>query len=149
VLIAAVVVIVVAALVARQRRRRSSQRTWTDAAGRAVREGKLIVDQLGGGRAPLRQEAEPTAQRQLRGLDATLAALEAAAPSPERQQAARDARAVAVDLVAAIETDLSVRIGPPAPTDEQIAASNVLVMDRARRLDGALDQLALTTSQFP
>jgi hypothetical protein len=137
----------VAALAARQRRRRGSQRAWSESTGRAVREGKLIVDQLGGGRVAVRPDMEPTAQRQVQGLDATFAALESSAPSPQRQQRVREARAVAAELGSALQTDLSVRIGPPNPTEEQLAASNAQVMQRARDLDAALDRLALVTTE--
>jgi hypothetical protein len=137
------IIAAVAALLARRRRQRTQSAAWGEATGRAVRDGKVIVDELWTGKS----DVEPTVQRQLQGLDATLASLQSTAPSPERQQQVNEVRTVAAQLGAAVQADLRVRIGPPAPTDDQLDASHAVVTQRARDLDAALDRLALTPTE--
>jgi hypothetical protein len=142
-LIALAVAGLIAALVAWLRRRSHARAAWTEATGRAVRDGKVIVDQASTGQGDL----EPTLQRQLQGLDATLASLQTSAPSQELQQQVYQVRGVAAELGAALQTDLRVRIGPPSPTDDQLQASHAQIVQRARDLDTALDRLGLATAQ--
>jgi hypothetical protein len=141
-LIAAAVIGLIAAVVAWLRRRGRAKASWNEATGRAVRDGKVIVDQASTAQADL----EPTLQRQLQGFDATLAALQTSAPSQELQQEVYQVRGVAAELGAALQTDLRVRIGPPSPTDDQLQASHAQVGQRARDLNAALDRLALATT---
>ncbi len=141
-IVGAAVVALVAALVARQRRRAHARAAWSDATGRAVRDGKVIADQASTGQSDI----EPTLQRQLQGFDATLAALQSSAPSQGRQQQVYEVRGVAAELGAALQTDLRVRIGPPSPSDDQLRASHAQVAQGARELDAALDRLALATN---
>ncbi|HVM67561.1 MAG TPA: hypothetical protein VMU14_21995 [Acidimicrobiales bacterium] len=142
-LIALAVVAVIAALVAWLRGRSRAKAAWAEATGRAVRDGKVITDQA----LTAQSDQEPTLQRQLQGLDATLASLQSSAPSEELQQQVYQVRGVAAELSAAIQTDLRVRIGPPSPTDDQLQASHAQIVQRARDLDGALDRLSLATAQ--
>ena len=50
------------------------------------------------------------------------------------------------DLSAAIASDVRVRIGPPAPTDEQLAMSKAVIDEQARVLGAALDRLSTITT---
>lgn len=104
-------------------------------------EGKLLVDQFRAGFAE-RGDAEPMLQRQLQALDSTLAGLENSAPSPDRRRAVTDARGALGGLGAALDADLQLRIGPPAPTTEQLDTSQAVMDERVRDLDLALDRLA-------
>jgi hypothetical protein len=125
----------------RHRRRRKDRATWTSAIADAVGDGKLIIGQL----PPIlrhQPELEPSLQRQLRAFEARLTGLEGSAPSDAAKQLVADVRGAAADLGSAVETDLRVRIGPPAPTDQQLDASNAVVSQLGRDLESALDLLA-------
>jgi hypothetical protein len=124
-----------------RRNKRNALAEWSVAAGRAVQEGKTIVDELMTGG----QDIEPVMQRRLQGLDAQLAALQTSAPSPAHEQQVGQTRAVATELGTAVQNDLRVRIGPPAPTDEQLEASRAVIEQRTRDLNGALDRLTAST----
>jgi hypothetical protein len=142
-LVALVVVgIVIALLVAN--RRRHERAAWGNKTERAVADGKLIVDQFRSGVAE-RGDAEPVLKRQLEVFDATLAGIEQSAPSNRRPQVI-DARRAVGNLGAAIDSDLQLRIGPPAPTTEQLNTSHAVMDQAVLDLDAALDGLAQTAA---
>ena len=124
------------------RRHKEEQAAWGRATGRAVSEGRVIVDELGGG-ALDRGAREPAIQQQLQAYDAALVTLQAKAPSAAGQQQVAAVRGAVAELSAGVASDLQLRLGPPPPTPEQLEVSDALLVQRARGLDTALDRLAL------
>jgi hypothetical protein len=149
VLIAAVVAgIIATVLVIRQQGKKKTRASWQSSMQHAVGEGKLITDQLGPTAAAAldRPEVGPGLRRQLQSLDSALVALEGSAPSDLAKQSVAEARRAASELDGSIETDLRVRIGPPAPSDQQLEASRAVIVERAKELDHALERMAGTAS---
>jgi len=87
-------------------------------------------------------ETEPALGRRLRTLDATLTSLQARSPSDADRAALTDARRAVAELLVAIDGDVRLRIGPPAPTAEQLATSHALINQHALDLDETLARLA-------
>ena len=54
--------------------------------------------------------------------------------------------AAVAGLGGALESDVRLRIGPPAPTPGQLDTSNAVIVQLVRDLDGSLDRLALATA---
>jgi hypothetical protein len=129
----------------RRRHQRQARTTWSSAIEDAVGDGKLIVGQLPPVLHP-QPELEPSLYRQLQALEARFASLEGSAPSDATKQLVVDVRSVATELESAVETDLRVRIGPPAPTDQQLDASSAVLSQRSRDLASALDRLAVAAA---
>jgi hypothetical protein len=140
--IAILIAAIAAFVIIRDRRRRQARAAWASAVGRAVTEGQVVVGQFG-----LRQTApgdsEPALQRQLLAFDATLAALQGSAPSPERERTVAEARDAVATLGAALESDLRLRVGPPAPTEDQLDTSSTVIDERVRELDAAVERLEM------
>lgn len=86
---------------------------------------------------------------QLQAFDASLADLQSSAPTESGKQAVSDIRGVAAALDAALASDVRLRIGPPAPTVEQLDTSNAVIAERVRELDAALDRLEQTAQPVP
>ena len=140
VLILLVIAAIVAMVVSHRRENKASEASWTQQVDRAVSDGKLIIDELrqGAGAGP---DAEPALARRLRTLDATLTSLQARSPSNADRTALTDTRRAIADLVAALDGDVRLRIGPPPPTAEQLAASRALINQHALDLDDTLGRL--------
>jgi len=141
VVILLVIAAIVALIVSRRRGDKASEASWVQQVDRAVADGRLIVDELrqGPGAGP---ETEPALSRRLRTLEATLTSLQARSPSDGDRTALTDARRALADLLAAIDGDVRLRIGPPAPTAEQLATSHALINQHALDLDESLARLA-------
>ena len=74
-------------------------------------------------------------------LRARLGAIGASAPDP-RAKAVTNRVSLALDAVqSAIDTDRGLRIGPPAPTPEQIGYSEALLRQRATELERTAQEL--------
>ena len=137
---------VVGGIVMRNRRRHGTTAAWAAATNRAVDQGRLIVDGLGSAAASHGAE-EPALQQRLHAFDATLADLEAKPPSTEQGRAVTTARGAVAEVDTALQADLRLRIGPPAPTEDQLATSSAVIASRGRDLGAALDRLAQTATQ--
>jgi hypothetical protein len=142
----AVLIAGVGALFVLARRRKSDARAaWNEAAGRAVTDARLVVDGCtstfasNGGR-------EPALQSHLQAVSGALASLQTSAPSTEAGQSVAAAQGAAGDLSAALAADVSLRIGPPAPTEDQLATSNMVIGQRARDLEATLGPLTQAAS---
>jgi hypothetical protein len=136
---------VVIVLVLRQRGRRAAAVSWTESSRRVVTQGALVVNELRSG-IDGQADCEPAFQGRLRELDASLASLQSSAPASADGQAVGEVRAALADLQAALDTDLALRIGPPAPSSEQLTTSDAVIVQRVHDLDGALDRLERATA---
>jgi hypothetical protein len=134
--VAAVVIILLVALLVRQRRR---SRWWTEARLVAA-EASALASAVTRGR-PLLRDPNAAAQvwadldGRMSYLRGRLSDLSRSAPDPAARTVTNHASQALETLNAAVDTDRSLRIGPPAPTPGQLAYSEALLRQRSFELE--------------
>jgi hypothetical protein len=142
------IAVIVAVVMNHRKAAALARKSWVGAAGRAVSDGKMLVEELSVGLA-VRADSLPALQRRLQAYDASLAALESGAPGEPQSQAVADVRTAVASAATGLDTDLALRIGPPAPTDQQLEMSRAMVVERANEFGTALDRLAVAAQPPP
>lgn len=114
------------------RRHRAGAATWGRQTAEFNRRVLIALDDV------LAKGSVVTGQIEALGSEAH--ALEARAPDDASRAAAGSVRAKLDELASALETDRSLRLSTPPPSQEQLAYSSALIRQQAEELQGAIRQ---------
>jgi hypothetical protein len=129
-------------LVARRRRR-----GWLAGASRVHEDGTVILASIRGGMAGLSDPATAasfwaTLEQQFSTLRRDAAAVGGGAPGDRAAQALQGVDSAAQGLHSSVEADRQVRVGPPAPSAEQLDYTTAVIRERSSTLEAALGRLS-------
>jgi hypothetical protein len=135
-------------------KRRRTREDWSEHARAAVSEGRDLMGSISRGLGTLAQPAAAAhtwADVEAEGADLHRRLRNLAQRAPDERAAAVASRAddALQGLRSAVESDRSLRLGPPPPTQEQLGYSEAVVRERASEFQHALEDLDASVTEQP